>query len=523
MPLLLSSIPSNHNSLVLLALLPVVAGIIISLHRVTKNRHIPGPWPCRISHHYVTLFDLFRRRPQTVAKWHRQYGPFVLIAPGQVSVSDVVAMRDLYGTSARNPKSGYFDNFLYHNERPMFAEKQCKGHQHKRGLLSSLFQATSIYKPDIQQPLRDRVLASAIRIQDEVRQDVKRTVNVFPIINHYAWDNTTSLVFGSSHCSHAIQADESDRDLLARLKNCELWGAVRYNLPLVFHAIKAAMAVYTRSTKYFSAERDLDAWATQRLCQTTADPLASHDRCVVQTIQQLRRNGRPLSDDYLTSEVIDNLHAGQATVTVALTYVVYHLSRNPHWQSMVQKELDDLPRELDGLPDYTLLNKVPILEACIRESYRLNPVASGRAERILAKDTTYGDIFIPKNTVVSASTIALHLDPQVWHNPLEFNPRRWLDATPEELLRLERSFIPFGYGARLCLGKAFANLQVKMFVAGIYSKYNTRLETPDQLMDQWGTQDALPKRLAYSVYKNKGIMILINIPIDAVAAVKSQA
>ncbi|KAF4336955.1 cytochrome P450 monooxygenase monooxygenase [Fusarium beomiforme] len=495
MPLILS-ITSSASGPVLLTLFALTAGAILSLYRIVKNRHIPGPWPCRISHHYVTLFDLFRQRPQTVAKWHRQYGPFVQIAPGQVSVSDVTAMRDLYGTSARNPKSDYFDNFLYHNARAIFAEKEYLGHRQKRGLVSSFFQATSVYKPDVQRPLRDRVLAAIMRIQEEINISGQGIVNVFPLINHYAWDNTTALVFGPRHCSQALQGDEYDRDLVARLKNSEMWGAVKYNLPLIFSGIKLAMAVYTRSTKYFSAEDDLDTWAMQRLYQTKSDPKVSHDeRSIVHIIQDLRHNGRSLSDNYLESEVIDNLYAGQATVTVALTYAVYHLSRNLYWQSMVQKELDSLPRDSDGLPDWTLLNKTPILEACIRESYRLNPVASGRAERVLAKDSSYGEIFIPQNTIVSASTIALHLDPQVWLNPLEFNPRRWLDATPDEILRLERSFVPFGYGARLCLGKAFANLQIKMFVAGIYSMYNTRLEVPGQAMDQWGTQDALPKGL----------------------------
>lgn len=391
--------PLSTSNLVLCALSGLAAGFVLALYRVIKNRHIPGPWPCRISHHYITLFDLFRQRPQTVAKWHQQYGPFVLIAPGQVSIADVNAMRDLYGTSRRNPKSGYFDHFIYHNARSIFAEKQYEDHRHKRGLLSSFYQATSVYKPDVQQPLRDRVLAAGIRIQEALKQDVSgdSIVNIFPIINHFAWDNTTALVLGPRHCSHAVQGDESDGDLLARLKNIELWGAVKHNLPLVFHAMELATAVYTRSTKYFSAERDLDTWAMQRLYQATSDPKVSSDRSVVQILHGLRRSGRSLSDDYLASEVIDNLYAGQATVTVALTYAVYHLSRNPYWQSMVQKELDDLPRELDSLPDWTALNKMPILEACVRESYRLNPVASGRAERVLAKDTRYGEFFLPQN------------------------------------------------------------------------------------------------------------------------------
>ncbi|KAF5570389.1 cytochrome P450 monooxygenase monooxygenase [Fusarium phyllophilum] len=495
MPLILS-ITSSGTGPVLLTLFALAAVVILSIYRVIKYRHIPGPWLCRISHHYVTLFDLFRQRPQTVAKWHRQYGPFVQIAPGQVSVSDVTAMRDLYCTSARNPKSDYFDNFLYHNARAIFAEKEYLGHREKRGLVSSFFQATSVYKPDVQQPLRARALAAMMRIHEEIIASGQGVVDVLPIINHYAWDNTTALVFGPCHSSQALQGDENDRDLLARLKNSEMWGAVKYNLPIVFSAIKLAVAVCTRSTKYFSAEDELDKWAMQRLYQTKSDPKVSQDeRSIVQIIQHLRHNGRSLSDNYLESEVIDNLYAGQATVTVALTYAVYHLSRNPHWQSMVQRELDGLPCDSDGLPNWALLNKAPVLEACIRESYRLNPVASGRAERVLARDSRYGEIFIPQNTIVSASTIALHLDPQVWTNPRKFNPRRWLDATSDEILRLERSFIPFGYGARLCLGKAFANLQIKMFMAAIYSKYNTGLEIAGQTMDQWGTQDALPKGL----------------------------
>lgn len=76
-----------------------------------------------------------------------------------------------------------------------------------------------------------------------------------------------------------------------------------------------------------------------------------------------------------------------------------------------------------------------------------------------------------------------------------FNPRRWLATSSEGLLTLDRSFIPFGYGARLCLGKAFATLQVKMLVAAIFLTYSTRLDDPDRVMEQWGTQDALPKGL----------------------------
>ncbi|KAK1704020.1 uncharacterized protein CLUP02_02304 [Colletotrichum lupini] len=477
----------------LFALVLTISGLAFVLWRVAKYRHIPGPWPCRISHHYVALFELIRQRPQAIAKWHRKYGPFVLIAPGEVSISDVAAMRDLYSSSKRNPKSDYFDHFIYHGERSIFAEKPYEEHKAKRGLSSAFYQATSIYKSEIQQPLRQKALG--VRETLERHSKLEQIIDVFPVINHYAWDNITALVYGPRHCSHAVQGDYTDRDILARLKNTEMWNSLKFNLPFAHNIMEKAVSMYTGSSKFLSAERDLDVWAMQRLAYSLSDPKSSSDWSLIRLIQDLRLAGRDISDDYVACEVIDNLHAAQATVTVALTYVVYHLSRNPDWQAKVRAEIEALPREDDGLPVWQLLDKAPILEACIRESYRINPVSSGRAERILAKGTRYGDVYIPPYTVASASTIALHLDPSVFPEPLEFNPRRWLDVKPEGLLRLERSFIPFGYGARLCLGKAFATLQVKMLISAVLLTFETALDDPSRIMEQWGTQDALPKGL----------------------------
>lgn len=377
----------------LFALVLTVPVLAFVLWRVAKYRHIPGPWPCRISHHYVAMFELIRQRPQAIAKWHRKYGPFVLIAPGEVSISDVTAMRDLYSSSKRNPKSDYFDHFIYHGERSIFAEKPYEEHKAKRGLSSAFYQATSIYKSEIQQPLRQKALG--VRETLERHTKLEQIIDVFPVINHYAWDNITALVYGPRHCSHAVQGDYTDRDILARLKNTEMWNSLKFNLPFAHNMMEKAVSMYTGSSKFLSAERDLDVWAMQRLAYSLSDPKSSSDWSLIRLIQDLRLAGRDISDDYVACEVIDNLHAAQATVTVALTYVVYHLSRNPDWQAKVRAEIEALPREDDGLPVWQLLDKAPILEACIRESYRINPVSSGRAERVLAKGTRYGDVYIP--------------------------------------------------------------------------------------------------------------------------------
>lgn len=66
---------------------------------------------------------------------------------------------------------------------------------------------------------------------------------------------------------------------------------------------------------------------------------------------------------------------------------------------------------------------------------------------------------------------------------------------------MEARLIPFGYGARLCLGKALATMEIKLLLAGIYSHYETGLSasTTDESMKQTSTHDAVPRGLSCEI------------------------
>ena len=104
---------------------------------------------------------------------------------------------------------------------------------------------------------------------------------------------------------------------------------------------------------------------------------------------------------------------------------------------------------------------------------------------------------------MTASTIALHQDVTVFPSPGAFDPDRWLEKTPEQARALDRSLIPFGYGARICAGKLFATMEIKLLIARLYVRYRTRVDpfskTTRQSMVQCATYDSVPRGLRCDV------------------------
>ena len=102
------------------------------------------------------------------------------------------------------------------------------------------------------------------------------------------------------------------------------------------------------------------------------------------------------------------------------------------------------------------------------------------------------------------SVLSLHNDPSVFADPHIFNPRRWLDSSPEQLQRMERSFFVFGYGARRCIGEAYGTMQVKSLIGSLCLQYQTELDrdsaTTPEGMWQSGTMDAVPIGLRCDIH-----------------------
>ena len=118
------------------------------------------------------------------------------------------------------------------------------------------------------------------------------------------------------------------------------------------------------------------------------------------------------------------------------------------------------------------IKQMQYLEAVIKETLRLYPPAGG-FERKVNEDTKVGDYTIPKGTCVQVFVYGLHMDSNVFPDPFEFRPERFLKDS-QESRRNAFSFLPFSAGARNCIGQRFAMNEMKVVLAKVLLNFRIK-------------------------------------------------
>ena len=212
-------------------------------------------------------------------------------------------------------------------------------------------------------------------------------------------------------------------------------------------------------------------------------------KVVYDTIDDLITEGlaRPKGDDLL-SQLLDNVrsgelsraqlreelwtivNAGHETTATTMAVMLYHLGKDQSWQAEVAAQIDEGLQ--GGDPTFEMLGRLSKLDWTTHETLRLYPSASGTARQAQADDEVDG-FFVPKGSIVQASFHWLQRDPQFWEDPDEFRPERFAVANKSTT----NAYMPFGGGARRCLGEHFAYLEALIIVTKILQRF--RVEARD--------------------------------------------
>lgn len=113
----------------------------------------------------------------------------------------------------------------------------------------------------------------------------------------------------------------------------------------------------------------------------------------------------------------------------------------------------------------------------VQETLRLYPPAAFVAREAFV-DTRLGDVVVPKGVCIWTLIPMLHRDAEIWGGDAnEFKPERFVNGIAKAC-KYPQAYLPFGAGPRLCLGKNFALVQLKIIVSMVVSKFRFSL-SPD--------------------------------------------
>ena len=178
---------------------------------------------------------------------------------------------------------------------------------------------------------------------------------------------------------------------------------------------------------------------------------------------------KKLSYDDVIATAILLLAAGYDTTGSALSWILYDLAMNQNCQDTLYEEITESGKDIKHV-SYETLQTLPYLDAVIHESLRLHPPIPG-LERVCTKDYPIpnSNVVLRKGDLVGMATAGICLDPEVYPNPLEYIPDRFLKENSSK--RNPYAFSIFSLGPRNCIGMRFSMYEMKCCISNLVAKF----------------------------------------------------
>jgi cytochrome P450 len=174
--------------------------------------------------------------------------------------------------------------------------------------------------------------------------------------------------------------------------------------------------------------------------------------------------GQAFTDEQLGDEVATMILAGHETTGTALFWSLYLLALDPATQEEVAGEVRGAGATLD-------LERLKFTRAVLDETMRLYPPAFLIA-RAAAGPDKIGELTIATGDVILMAPWLLHRHEKLWQNPNAFIPQRFMPPAPAP----DRfAYLPFGVGARVCIGAHFAQVEATLALAKIIGTFRVSL------------------------------------------------
>ncbi|PSR86238.1 Isoleucine N-monooxygenase [Actinidia chinensis var. chinensis] len=183
-----------------------------------------------------------------------------------------------------------------------------------------------------------------------------------------------------------------------------------------------------------------------------------------------------LSPDEIKAQIVELMIATVDNPSNAVEWALAEMINQPETLERAKKELDQVVGK-DRLVQESDLPNLNYIKSCVREAFRLHPIAPFNVPHVSVSDATVAGYFIPKGSHVLLSRPGLGRNPRAWTDPLRFRPERHLkeDGSDVVLTDPDLRMLSFSIGRRGCAGVTLGSTMAVMLMALLVQGFNWEL------------------------------------------------
>lgn len=438
-------------------------------------KDIPGPYLYKISKLFILNDQRIEQRNEKLNEWHKKYGSVIQISPNELSLGSLNYLKEIYITK-NLPKTQFYGNFTNYDNVNAFSTLDSEAHIKRKKLMTKLYTKTAVFNKDSSIHLNNKI-NNAIGF---IEKTIDSSIDVYDLFNALAMDVVTWYELGPNYSTNLINEDREIIKAFRASSSTWFWTTL---LPQFWdYAIDSKTKELSKKSANWTRDLFLKAYDDLEKNIDSNNDLS--------LIKILYLNG--FSKWSIGSEIFDHVAAGHETTGASLAFATWELSRSINFE-MQDKIYNEMCHNFGSTPidyiDLEKLDKLEYLNAFILELERLHAAIPGSEPReISSKDkfkvklSNDKEINLPKGTIVSVQPWTIHNDTSIFIKPELFKPERWLkqdDETDEEFRKrfqnMKNRIFTFGHGNRMCLGMNIAVIEMKLIIAQIYWRFNSKI------------------------------------------------
>lgn len=446
--------------------------------------HVPGPWFAAISPLFLYTICYLGKEGRVLLYYHQKYHtPVLRIAPDAVSLSDGEALHQVYIASGGLPKDERYRNFRIEGHDTIFSAVDQEFRDVRAKAVLPLFAPSRIQRAYEQE---NGVMAPLVRKFVDRLEDAKdksnARVDILDLSSRLSIDILTGYLFNRvyggldelSH-SHTLGPKQS----AAQGKYSNKLSATPFVLAIVafsrFSLLPNWLFTIIFSQLFGRVLADEEVRASVHKVSDFLDGVTTsnqeyndNQRKGGEDTYQSRLQKVGVSREETLVQCKGVVFAGADSTAVVLATILFHLVQQPTIRAQLRDEIITA-----GSVDP---QGIPYLRAVVREGLRLCMANPARLTRLVPEDrtVTVSGYTLPPGTKVGAAAYVFHHNAEVYPEPFEFRPERWLpsiEGGDEATRRVrERDAFAFGLGPRACLGRNLAMHQLHVVVKDVVER-----------------------------------------------------